>query len=388
MANIDANMNNRQLPNGRNGYAITQPSRPRGLVTQTSTVLLQPGLFFRSLTALEYTRQWLWIGLVILALVGISAVRQASLSEVSSGPPPLDFTEIPAEGGRGILGPGIPPMDTGAPPFDPSLGSGTGSTNVASTWTIALVAASSVMLGWVIQTALLAEVSLLRGFAPRLGHNLQIAIWSSVPLGLMAALQLLYYAAGGSTGDAGVSGLLAEWEGYSQLPTFAQAVMLSLTSRLTLFWLWSLILIYIGARRALGGQWWSALLVVIAWVVVVVVMPVITGAIKAPEADDLSTGGEMTDIIPGDLDFLSGGGDDESGLIMPDATEDPEGNFTNDNLTDEFSEVTEEASLDEASSSDNESSAEETPSLSESSETAVPVPSAKPAQPGGGGSGG
>jgi hypothetical protein len=190
-------------------------------------------------------------------------------------------------------------MDTGAP-IDP-IGS-TGSSNIAGTWTTALIAASGIVLGWVIQTALLAEVSLFRGFAPRLGRNLQIAIWSSVPLGLMAALQLLYYAAGGTTGAAGVSGLLSDWEGYGQLSPFAQAVLLSLTSRLTFFWVWSLVLIYIGARQALSGRWWSSLLVVIAWMVVVVVVPVITGAIEAPGASDQA---EIDDFS---LDFLSGDG--------------------------------------------------------------------------------
>lgn len=303
MASIDADMDKRQLQN-RGSYAITQPGRSRSLITQTSTVLLHPALFFRTLPALEYTRQWLWIGLIILMLMGISAVRQASLSEsdTPTAPIPADFGEVPLDprmgGGGGdfsvLLSGGGPPLD-GAGPID---GGGSGP-NVTGTWTTALIAASGVVLGWGIQTVLLCEVSLLRGFAPRLGRNLQIAIWSTVPLGLMAALQLLYYAAGGSGGQAGVSGLLAEWPGYAELPAFTQAILLSLTSQLTLFWLWSLALIYIGARRALGGRWWSSLLVVIAWAVVVVVLPVISGEIQAPEAEMIVE--DTIEPLPNDL---------------------------------------------------------------------------------------
>lgn len=327
MANIDVDMNDRQLPNGTSrSYAITQPARARGLASQTYTVLLQPGAFFRSINALEYTRQWLWIGLVILVLVGLSAVRQASLTTDSAAPVVPDFG-LPPEGGDfsggggGIsVSPlGGPPPDAGIP--DSSLGGGASSSNIAATWTTALIAASGVLLGWAIQTALLAEVSLLRGFAPHLGRNLQIAIWSSVPLGLMAALQLLYYAAGGTGGASGVSGLLAEWEGYSQLPTFSQSILLSLTSRLTLFWLWSLVLIYIGARRTLGGRWWSSILVVIAWVVVVVVLPVITGAIQVPEPE---LGGEFSEseILPEDLGIpFDESGDFTESELIPAETE-------------------------------------------------------------------
>jgi hypothetical protein len=67
------------------------------------------------------------------------------------------------------------------------------------------------------------------------------------------------------------------------MPVFVKSAVLSLASRLTLFWLWRLVLIYSGARWVLAGKWWSSLLIVLVWAVVLVVAPVVTGHIRAPE---------------------------------------------------------------------------------------------------------
>ena len=173
-----------------------------------------------------------------------------------------------------------------------------------------------VILGWFVLTVILSEVTLFNGRVPSLGQNFQVAVWASIPFALMAGLQLIYYAAGGKAGDVGVSGLLAEWGGYSRLPDFWRNVILSLASRLTLFWLWSLILIYIGARNALRGKRWASALVVVVWATLLVVVPVITGAVKAPEGDDTEmlspdappTNGQLSDdpfFVPGE-DNLTG----------------------------------------------------------------------------------
>ena len=148
----------------------------------------------------------------------------------------------------------------------------------------------------------LCEIPLFNGVRPSYGQNLQIAIWTTVPMGLMGRLQLIYYAAGGTLGADGVSGLLTLWEGYSTLPSFVQSVLISLTSRVTLFWIWTLVLVYIGGRTALEGKWWAVMIVVVAWVIVLAVMPVVTGAIAAPPQpetnlpSDPMMGGEM--VIP------------------------------------------------------------------------------------------
>ena len=312
MASIDLNMNDKQLqPRRARDYALAQPVRQRGLWGQIWMALLQPGQFFRTIPALNQTRQWLWVGLLILALVGFSAIRQAAAPAAD----PNAF-QVPTDIGQPAPNPfgggdfGIP--DGGVPP----VGTDTGSTaNVSTTWTTALLAASSIVLGWFIQTVLLCEVSLLRGFSPRLGRNFQIAIWASLPLGVMAVVQLLYYAAGGSITAAGLSGLVPEIPGYVNFSPYVQAIILSFATQFTLFWLWSLALIYIGARRALQGRWWSSVLVVIAWAVIIVVVPVLTGAIKASEQgqnidlESLGLPSDALDVLPPEfLENMMGSG--------------------------------------------------------------------------------
>jgi hypothetical protein len=276
---------------------ITLPSRPRSLVGQMSMALLEPNAFFRALPFAS-GRQWLWTGLLILLLVGLSAVRQETLSADSGAPaidlggPPID--DLGGGGGGAIISGGgggiaISPGPMGGPmPSDPGLGgpvtTPTPTADVSQTWTTALLAASHVVLGWAVLSVLLSEVTLFNGRAPELGLNMRLAVWATVPLGLMAALQLIFFAAGGKPGEPGLVGLLSEWEGYATLPLFAKSLVLSLASRLTLFWVWSLVLVTIGARRALEGKPWAVALVVAAWAVVLVVAPVVTGAVKAEEA--------------------------------------------------------------------------------------------------------
>jgi hypothetical protein len=286
---------------------LAQRVRPRSLLSQISAALLQPVYFFRTLPTMGETRQWLWVGLLILLLIGFSAVRQEALTETNAtggltpgfggdfGAPVDggDFGGSPLDGGGGIgIDPGrIPSVDSGGVPVD---GGSTGATSsITDTLTTGIVAASGIFVGWLILMVLLSEVSLLRGRAPRFGQNFQIAIWSSLPLALMALLQILYYAAGGTVGKPGVSGLLDQWSDYASQPPFVQALLLSLASSITIFFLWKLMLLYFGARFALNGRRWSALLVVILWVVVSVVTPVVTGAVEVPEPADI------TEPLPG-----------------------------------------------------------------------------------------
>lgn len=274
-------------------YALARSARPRSLVGQVGMVLLEPGAFFRALPFVESSRQWVWAALLILALVGISAVRQDALLNGGGSNTPASMEPVFPDadisgggvisGGGGVLIPSDPFGGGEAPPIAPEPAAASG--DVSATWTTALLAASSVILSWFILAVLLCEVSLFNGVAPSLGRNVQVAIWTSVPLGLMAALQLLYYAAGGTVGQPGISGLLAEWQGYAELPTFSRSLLLSLTSRMTLFWLWSLVLLYIGGRMALNGKAWAVMIVVVVWVIIIVVAPVLTGAITAPEKE-------------------------------------------------------------------------------------------------------
>lgn len=252
------------------------PAPRRGFVAQISAVLLQPGAFFAALPDLSTTRQWVAVAALLMLLVGASAVRQAEQPASSA---PIDSPGMGMEGGMGGPFPGdfgAPPPDMGVPGGAPAPGAGSDPSQTLST---ALVAAAGLLLAWAIQTLLLSEVSLFNGQAPSLGRNFHIAIWASVPLGLMAALQLAYYAAGGKVGQPGISGIIAEQHFFMEQSAIVQNLLWSAASQLTLFGVWSAILLYVGARRALAGRWYAALLVVIAWAFVLIVTPVLTGAI-------------------------------------------------------------------------------------------------------------
>lgn len=295
MARADFVMQNKPaLPQRR--YPAAQFARPRGLWGQIMSLLLQPEQFFRGLKALERTDwHWLWIAALILVLVGLSAVRLDSTTAPAAPAVAFDPTVGGPAPGLSDLG-GPPP---GIQPGGTDSSAGGASARVTTTWTTALVGASGIVLQWFILALLLSEVTLLRGYAPRLSLNLRVAVWASLPLGLMAALQLVYHAAGGEGGSSGLSGMLTDLPGYTDLSSFSQALLLSLAGQLTLFWLWSLLLIYKGARYSLNGSRWSAALVVIAWALVVVVIPVLTGAVTAPAVSATDVPGMPLEMRPG-----------------------------------------------------------------------------------------
>jgi hypothetical protein len=250
----------------------------RSLFGHIFAVLIQPGSFF---SRLPTTRHWLLAAVLILVIIGSAAVRRPVEADASvAAPAPVpDFTAPPVEGGG----------DFGAVPFDPGVnippgaldgGGAAAAPDIADTLITGLLAAGNLLVAFAIQTVLLAEVSLFNGRAPQLGRNLQLAIWASVPLGLMALFQVIYYAMGGQGGLMGVSLLLQRWESYATLPGFVQSVLHSLTAQLTLFWLWNAILLYFAARYGLRGKAWASWLVVIIWLLVATLMPVLTGAVQ------------------------------------------------------------------------------------------------------------
>jgi hypothetical protein len=196
-------------------------------------LLLRPVEFYRTLPNHIDARHWVFVALLIFILAGLSTVqRQALLSAPSD------------------------------------------SSTILLNWNMALISASTFIMGWIVQAVLLSLVSLLSGRAPRLGLNLQIAIWASLPLGLMAGLQLLYYSAGGPIGADGVSGLVGELPGYENLPALAQTVVTAAAAQVTIFWAWNLLLLYLGGRFALDGGWLAAALVVLVWALLLIFTPV------------------------------------------------------------------------------------------------------------------
>jgi Yip1-like protein len=304
-------MSNRQIqPVRPQDYGLARQVRPRSLWTQIWTVALQPGYFFRTLPPSNDSRQWFWVGLLILGLIGLSAVRQeAALNPAVNTPAAsIDFnsppgTELGGGGSPFTTGPiSSAPIPENSASSAPSL-AGVSANEFSSSLTTALIAASHILLGWIILTILLSEIPLFNGIRPSFGQNLQVAIWTTVPLGLMAGLQVVYYAAGGNAGETGLSGLLSAWKPYNTLPNFPKSLMLSLAIRMTLFWIWSLILIYRGGRNTLDGKRWSVMLVVVAWAIVSIVTPVVTGAITAEagpltgiDTNDQGLQGNMNDL--------------------------------------------------------------------------------------------
>ncbi|NPV68407.1 MAG: hypothetical protein HPY64_14790 [Anaerolineae bacterium] len=235
-------------------YADYRSARRRSVWQQIGAVLLSPGAFFRALPPLGKTRQWLWVALLILLLTGVSAVQQqGGAATAESGPV--------------------------AVPGAVELSGDTGGADVSARWTAALIAASGLIVTWLLQALILGEASLLAGSAPSFSQNLHIVIWASVPLGLMAALQIIYMLAGGTIGQPGLAGLVAVLPGYADLPALLRAILTALAARLTLFWLWGLALTYLGLRHALGVPRWAAAVSVGLWVGLAILAPVVMGAL-------------------------------------------------------------------------------------------------------------
>ncbi len=323
-------MSNRQIQPVRNqDIQIIRQARSRSLWGQVWNVALQPNNFFLALPQTpSSSRQWFWVAVLILALNGFSAVRQEALLGSTGGGtdtssfqqrPPEDFSSQPG-GGFSISPGGIPggiPGDFGAPP-DTSAPSA----DISSTWVTALISGTTILLGWFVLAVILCEVPLFNGVRPSFGQNLQIAIWTTVPLGVMAGLQVIYFAAGGKVGAGGISGLLDIWKGYHDLSPLVRSILLSLTSRLTIFWLWTLVLIFIGARNALNGKVWAVTLVLIVWILVVVMVPVITGSITAPTVINADSLPEQI-TLPMDDSSVPEATFDENDLFLTDGTDEP-----------------------------------------------------------------
>ncbi len=264
-------------PAHRSTTEIVLRSRPRGLLGHIRMVLLQPVLFFRVLSVPQpESRVWLWAAILILFLIGASGVRQAEMS--SAAPPSEDIVDSPPpfEGSGGA-----PPFE-GAPPNvggDAPAGNGT---DAADTIITGMVAASGLFFGWFALSLLLSFVSLVRGLPPPFGINLQVAIWASLPFAIMAGVQLLYYSNGGKVGAQGLSGLVKDIQGFDTFTPFLRDVIYAALAQLTLFGLWMLVLIYLGARYALRGGRAAALFVTLTWAFFAVFAPIASGTLRAP----------------------------------------------------------------------------------------------------------
>ena len=230
---------------------------PRGFLSQLGMVIFQPAAFFHSLAVTNRSRSWLWAAILILLIIGFSAVQLSGSADVGGDvgapglTPDMGMEEVP-------IGP--LPQD-GSAPAD-------GSADPAAAWMTGLKTAGAQVLKWAVLVIVLAEVTMFNGHAPRLARNLQIAIWTSVPLALMAVLQLVYQANGGSIGAHGLTGFLENWQAFSDFDFYIRSFIYGIAAQLTIFWLWSLVLIYIASRTALHGKRAVVMLVVLLWIVI------------------------------------------------------------------------------------------------------------------------
>lgn len=220
-----------------NTHAMTRRYAKGNLFSQFSGVILRPVTFFGNLPPLSATRQWLWMAVVIVA--GMGAVQ-------------FSVNTDPAR-------------------------------STVDTWSMVLVLVAGQVAVWFLLTCLLALVSMFNGQRPRFGVNLQIAVWSFAPFVLMAGLQLFYIATGGAIHSAGLSRLIIHLPAYTEANLTTQQIMLAFASNLTIFGLWQVVLLMVGARQALQGKRSVIVLVALIWVVLMTALPVITGTVREPQ---------------------------------------------------------------------------------------------------------
>jgi hypothetical protein len=259
--------------------ASTPPIRPArrrpqavlrwSLFQQIWRAIFEPISFFRYLATAQ-DRAWLAAMVLLLALAGFSAVRQSETSTDAGTALPAD---LPADFGGGdasLFDPSLPaPDNSGGGDFgvDPSLGAPSNPADVGASWVLALRAAANVVLEWLILSLILSLVPMLHGRPPQWARAWRVAVWASLPLGFLLLLQWVYASVGGTLGKAGLSGLLELWDGYASAPPLLQSLLMVLATKLTLFWLWSLWLVSLGARHTLKGNSASALLAVCLWLI-------------------------------------------------------------------------------------------------------------------------
>ena len=257
--------------------ALPNESSGGSIITQIVRLFIQPKAFFRHMPVGSH---WLITLILVLAITGFTATAQIQSGTASSttGTTTSASTQATSFNLTALNSTSSTTSSSAVAP------SGTANTTTATTSTTAtvssdttlmteLLAVCGVLVMWAGQTAALSLVTMLRGYAPQVGKCLQIAVWASLPLALMLVLRYAHFASGGSGGSLGLSLLLTNWSGYGQLPDIVQRILAVFTSNLTLFWLWNLLLIYLGARFALGGRRFGVAVVVAMWILAATIVP-------------------------------------------------------------------------------------------------------------------
>jgi hypothetical protein len=202
-------------------------SPSRGFMGMIGLLLLHPRQFFRQMESVS-SKHTLLVTFIILVLLSFSAIRQTpvAMESLAMGEEMSDSTEF-----------------SSVAQSDPS-----------QSWMTGLTAAGIQVVYWLGLAVILSEVSLFNGKAPQFGRNVRIAVWASLPLAVMAAVQMLFLTGGGSIGAAGFTGFLDEWQGYSEMNSYLQLAVRAVASQINLFSFWSAFLLYSGARDGLKGK--------------------------------------------------------------------------------------------------------------------------------------
>lgn len=223
----------------------------RGLHSDIIALMLHPVMFFKALRRKRNTHTMIVGLLIITSLVVVSLQVTSAPADTSVAPifdmPPDSF-----------------PVDPGMMPPDSVSSSNTGDTSTL--WMTALTVIGAQFISWLTLTVWLAQVQLAYKRKPNFGKNLEIVIWSSIPLTLMVLLQIIYIAAGGTITDRGFSGFLDEWAGFADLHILFQGWLYAFASQITLFWMWHIALLYIGTRYVLNARRGIVLFAIVTWI--------------------------------------------------------------------------------------------------------------------------
>jgi hypothetical protein len=305
----------------------TSRAAPGGVIGQVVALITRPKAFFQKM---PQTQLWVGMAILILCLVGFGASNQTvqTQSSAAASSTQTGFSVNMLQSGAAAPAAQATAVGNAQTPSTTSVATApttaqTASTETSSRLLSVLLAIFGAVALWVGQALLLCLVTMFRGYAPDLGRSLQIAVWASLPLALMLILRQINFAAGGTGGALGLSLLLTQWKGYSELGELAQRILAAFMSNISLFWLWDLALLYLGARYALGGNRLSVLLVIGMWIVTSAIAPALVGSPVTTIARQTSASTATTQKTTSStanqaqMNLLSGGGVPPSGGMPP-----------------------------------------------------------------------
>lgn len=238
----------------------SHPIPSRGFISEVLELISQPVAFFTKLGSRQTSPHTLWIALLIIIMTTMVALQTPVTNDGSA----TDNGGMPFED---MSGGGSMPFEPGFPPDGGGIDTGTTTQDPTARWTLVLTTIAKQIAQWGALTILLSLVTLLNGYMPPFAKNLEVAIWASFPLALMAGLQLAFISGGGAISAQGLSGFLDEWETFANLNLHLQSVIHALSGQVTLFWLWILWLLAIGMRFTLRGKLPVVIFTLVMWVV-------------------------------------------------------------------------------------------------------------------------